>query len=59
MGELLPYYALFYAFGLLLMALFVRLFWSKKKENDINRICLLYTSPSPRDATLSRMAGSA
>ena len=38
MGELLPYYALFYAFGLLLMALFVRLFWSKKKENDINRI---------------------
>ena len=43
MGELLPYYALFYAFGLLLMALFVRLFWSKKKENDINS-CLLYTS---------------
>ena len=38
MGELLPYYALFYAFGLLLMALFVRLFWSKKKENDINKI---------------------
>ena len=25
----------------------------------INRICLLYTSPSPRDATLSRMPSSA
>ena len=24
-----------------------------------NRICLLYTSPSPRDATLSRMPSSA
>ena len=27
-------------------------------ENDY-RICLLYTSPSPRDATLSRMPSSA
>ena len=27
--------------------------------NDVNRICLLYTSPSPRDATLSRMPSSA
>ena len=26
---------------------------------DITRICLLYTSPSPRDATLSRMPSSA
>ena len=26
---------------------------------DIYRICLLYTSPSPRDATLSRMPSSA
>ena len=26
---------------------------------DYNRICLLYTSPSPRDATLSRMPSSA
>ena len=25
----------------------------------INRNCLLYTSPSPRDATLSRMPSSA
>ena len=24
-----------------------------------NKICLLYTSPSPRDATLSRMPSSA
>ena len=30
-------------------------FW---KKNQIN-ICLLYTSPSPRDATLSRMPSSA
>ena len=27
--------------------------------NKINYICLLYTSPSPRDATLSRMPSSA
>ena len=37
MGELLPYYALFYVLGLLLMALFIRLFWGKKKQNEINR----------------------
>ena len=28
-------------------------------DNDDNKICLLYTSPSPRDATLSRMPSSA
>ena len=27
--------------------------------NDDKHICLLYTSPSPRDATLSRMPSSA
>ena len=27
MGELLPYYALFYVLGLLLMALFIRLYF--------------------------------
>ena len=33
---------------------------SKKSEKDIwHRHCLLYTSPSPRDATLSRMPSSA
>ena len=32
----------------------------KKANVDIDiRICLLYTSPSPRDATLSRMPSSA
>ena len=30
-----------------------------KKANEKIRICLLYTSPSPRDATLSRMPSSA
>ena len=29
------------------------------EEGDIYYICLLYTSPSPRDATLSRMPSSA
>ncbi len=38
MAELLPYYALFYVFGLLIMALFIRLFWSKKKQNEITRL---------------------
>ena len=28
-------------------------------ETLLRRICLLYTSPSPRDATLSRMPSSA
>ena len=28
-------------------------------EQHADRICLLYTSPSPRDATLSRMPSSA
>ena len=27
--------------------------------NELDKICLLYTSPSPRDATLSRMPSSA
>ena len=29
------------------------------RKSGWNRICLLYTSPSPRDATLSRMPSSA
>ena len=29
------------------------------KDRDLERTCLLYTSPSPRDATLSRMPSSA
>ena len=34
--------------------------FKKKCKNKINaRTCLLYTSPSPRDATLSRMPSSA
>ena len=30
-----------------------------ENEQELVRICLLYTSPSPRDATLSRMPSSA
>ena len=29
------------------------------RDSDMDGICLLYTSPSPRDATLSRMPSSA
>ena len=32
---------------------------TKKIESNYSSICLLYTSPSPRDATLSRMPSSA
>ena len=32
--------------------------WVTKKSGQV-KICLLYTSPSPRDATLSRMPSSA
>ena len=34
---------------------------AKQKINDrqLPNVCLLYTSPSPRDATLSRMPSSA
>ena len=31
----------------------------KSNANKVRKICLLYTSPSPRDATLSRMPSSA
>ena len=34
-------------------------FDSIEVENSENNSCLLYTSPSPRDATLSRMPSSA
>ena len=30
-----------------------------RKSDQSNNLCLLYTSPSPRDATLSRMPSSA
>ena len=30
-----------------------------KRQRDYGKACLLYTSPSPRDATLSRMPSSA
>ena len=30
-----------------------------EQENGLAVVCLLYTSPSPRDATLSRMPSSA
>ena len=34
--------------------------WLGKGVDDaVNNVCLLYTSPSPRDATLSRMPSSA
>ena len=33
--------------------------WSYNSLNEVNRICLLYTSPSPRDGLLSRMPSSA
>ena len=34
-------------------------FWVDYDDDDDGDICLLYTSPSPRDATLSRMPSSA
>ena len=33
--------------------------WLIKEPGTITKTCLLYTSPSPRDATLSRMPSSA
>ena len=36
-----------------------RLATGKQNANAGDRSCLLYTSPSPRDATLSRMPSSA
>ena len=32
---------------------------SKRRPEDKKKICLLYTSPSPRDRTRSRMPSSA
>ena len=34
-------------------------FTTQRKESDKVQICLLYTSPSPRDRTRSRMPSSA
>ena len=34
-------------------------FWTRSPATDPYKYCLLYTSPSPRDATLSRMPSSA
>ena len=53
--------------------IFSRAFWDNSVRNDLSdaffeshraqpnakKACLLYTSPSPRDATLSRMPSSA
>ena len=33
--------------------------WEIKDDTVVPKACLLYTSPSPRDATLSRMPSSA
>ena len=35
------------------------IFDEKIQNNDLVYLCLLYTSPSPRDAQLSRMPSSA
>ena len=37
----------------------VRDWLAGRRVGDIDMACLLYTSPSPRDATLSRMPSSA
>ena len=34
-------------------------FYKKPKYGEVYNICLLYTSPSPRDGLLSRMPSSA
>ena len=36
-----------------------KIFWDKEKEEALILVCLLYTSPSPRDRTRSRMPSSA
>ena len=36
-----------------------RIYYTHDHQIDIFKSCLLYTSPSPRDATLSRMPSSA
>ena len=33
--------------------------WETNKESDLDKYCLLYTSPSPRDLSTSRMPSSA
>ena len=41
-----------------LSSLIIKSRWEARNEKD-SHVCLLYTSPSPRDATLSRMPSSA
>ena len=42
-----------------LLAFVVMLFWTANKQEKIDEDCLLYTSPSPRDLSTSRMPSSA
>ena len=42
-----------------IMSMDLKKFLDKKKIQKVSLICLLYTSPSPRDRTRSRMPSSA
>ena len=56
-GKIIARKIVYFGFGL---GIFFTLFFSTNFSDLISiRICLLYTSPSPRDATLSRMPSSA
>ena len=45
--------------GTIAQMLALELDWNILDSGALYRTCLLYTSPSPRDATLSRMPSSA
>ena len=42
-----------------MMAQAMMMYKTHLKEDDYNKVCLLYTSPSPRDMSASRMPSSA
>ena len=45
--------------GILIYSRNLYLIYKKRQQDALNKDCLLYTSPSPRDGLLSRMPSSA
>ena len=58
MAQVQPFIMMFALFGVFWFMM-IRPQMKRQKEHQTMLGCLLYTSPSPRDATLSRMPSSA
>ena len=48
-----------YCLGSFIEGNLTKIYLSIESKNEVTNVCLLYTSPSPRDGLLSRMPSSA